>query len=249
MLFRFILDTDGRGWITAAEVEESDEATVPSASAIQNDDDDFVQNVEENPCAGLHLQEEPSACGGGAVVPIPAFDDDRHPGSVVVPFAAGKRLFSVDGPPSSATNEDVPLLVRYYRLAVGCTSATPDRFQRDVRDWLDSAVVPLLGSHRRWYSALAGVTRVVRAATKATATTTTAKAAGIRPKRKVILPDSSTVFDVDGWPGCDDSPSGQLPNTNVFLLVILLSLIFIWFCFGTISIHKGIRRVLDLLLH
>lgn len=247
------MNTDGRGWITAAEVEAEAEAdTVPSA---QDDDFDDVRDVVEDPCAGLHLQEEPPDSGECAPVPTPAFDDDLRPGSVAVPFAAGKRLFSVDGPPAAADG-DVPMLVQYYRLAVGCTAAAPNRFLRDVRDWLDSAVVPLLSSHRRWYPALAGASRVARAATRASAKASAKASAGdgdggVRTKRRAIprpapVP-TSTASDADDWPGCDDEPSGKLPNSNVFLLVFLLSLTFTWLCFGMLAIHEGIRNVVDCL--
>lgn len=238
------MNTDGRGWITAAEVEAEAEADL--VLSAQDDDFDNFRDVAENPCAGLYLQEEPSASGEFARVPMPAFDDDRRPGSVAVPFAAGKRLFSMDGPPAAA-NGDVPMLVQYYQLAVGCTVATPNQFRQDFRDWMDLAVVPLLASHRRWYPALAGAKRVASAAKRAAARIT-AGDGGVRTKRRAIPHTaailSSTASDVDDWPSCDDEQSGQLPNSNVFLLVFLLSLTFTWLCFGMLAIHEGIRNVI-----
>ncbi|VVC37572.1 Hypothetical protein CINCED_3A010279 [Cinara cedri] len=250
---KYSLDTDGRGWITAPERDESDPASVRA----NNVDDDFddVRDIVEKPCAGLRLQREPSAYGDGAVVPIPTFDDNRHPGSVAVPFAAGKWLFSVTGPPA-ATNEDVPFLVRYYLLAVGCTSTNPNnRFRRDVSEWLNSTVVPLLASRRRWYPALAGASRVVRAAARAAANRAANRAAAgvnsARDKRTVeSMPAAAPLppdFGVDDWPSCDDGPSGKLPNPNVFRLAILLSLTTVWLSFKILVVHKGIRYILDVL--
>jgi len=217
------LDTDGRGWITpeaAADVQTGG----PTTSRAADDDDDFGggAGLAEDSCSALRV---PCAADGDAVtVPVPAFDDDRRPGSVAVPFADSRRLYSVR---SAFLPAPLP---KYYRLAVRCTASAPDRFRRDVRHWLDTAVAPLLArSRRRWYPALAGASRVIRAASFATSATH-------RPKRMAGP-------DVDDWPTCDDGPDGRLPNSNVFLLVILLSLVFTWLCLGVLSVHKTIHRV------
>lgn len=181
----------------------------------------------ENSCEELHL--EPFVVGGDMVVPIPTFDDNQQPGSMVVPFAVGKRLFSMDMP--GTTDKGRPsLLARYYRLAVGCTSAAPDRFQRDVHVWLNTAVVPLLANRHRWYPVLAGASRVVRAATSAVSYVK-------RPKRNATEP-----VNKDDKPICDELD--VLPNTNMFLLILLLSFTYTWLSFSVLSIHKIIRFML-----
>lgn len=232
------MDTDGRGWITpeaaaaaAADILRPASVTVTVADPT-NDDDNNDTVLVDDPCAALRL-----CCAGDGppTVPVPVFDDDRWPGSMAVPFADGRRLYGVD-----AVFRPPPLSL-YYRLAVGCTAAAPERFRRDVRRWLDAAVAPLLGrSRRRWYPALAGASLVVRAAAAAAAGNTIAstdESADRRVRRK-------TDPEPDEWPTCDDGPDGRLPNTNVFLLVVLLSLTFTWFCLGVLSVHKMIRHVI-----
>lgn len=224
--YRFVLGTDGRGWITSAENIE----LPPSYTSVEDYDDYDVGDAEfaENSCKELHL--EPLAGGGDALVPVPAFDDNQRPGSMVVPFEVGKRLFSVDVP--GTTDKGRPsLLARYYRLAVECTSAAPDQFQRDVHVWLDTAVVPLLAHRHRWYPVLAGASRVVRAAT-------TAARNAKRPKRNASKPANID----DDRPVCDELD--VLPNTNMFLLVLLLSFTCTWLSFGVLSVHKIIRFIL-----
>lgn len=243
-VYRFILDTDGRGWISSSEVEGRIDLNVVADGGNVKDDiifrDHSEHNTNENSCGALYL--EPSI-GLQPIVPaVPAFDNDQHPGSLVVPFANGKRLFSVDSPGVTVDNNRIPLLVRYYMLATRCTSAAPDPFRRDIRRWIDEAVVPLL-RRNRWYPVLAGVSHVIRAVMADTATTD-----GARRKRIVASQDfvSSRPIDRDDkWPVCDDGPHGRLPNTNVFLFVVWLSLTSMWLCFGVFSVHKMIRFVIS----
>lgn len=223
------MDTDGSGWINTSAEDKA--LPAQSQTNIEDYDEYDVTNAEftESSCEELYLG--PLVSGRGeVVVPIPAFDNDQQPGSLVLPFAIGRQLFSVDVP-GMVDKGRPPLLTRYYRLAVGCTSAAPDRFQRDVRRWLDAAVVPLLVNRRRWYPVLAGASRVVRAAASA------ADHAN-RPKRKVSNPSED---DVDR-PVCDDLD--VLPNTNMFSLVLLVSFTCTWLSFGVLSIHKVIRFIL-----
>lgn len=213
------MDTDGRGWITpeaAADVQTAGRTTGREADTAA---DDGGAELAGDPCAALRVSW--AADGGAATVPVPAFDDDRRPGSVAVPFADSRRLYSV-----RAAFRPAPLPL-YYRLAVRCTASAPERFRRDVSRWLDATVAPLLArSHGRWYPALADASRVIRAASSA----------AHRPKRR-------TVHYADDWLTCDDGPDGRLPNSNAFLLVMLLSLAFTWLCLGVLSVHKTLRHV------
>jgi len=207
---------------------------VTAADITKNDDTDrpiFEESV--NPCAAL-LQTSPDS--DADAVPLPAFDDNKNPGSLAFPFVVGQRLFPVDMPWLSADDRR-PLLVRYYRLAVGCTSSAPQQFQANMHQWLDSVVVPLLADRHRWFPVLAGATRVVTAAAKA------AKAAGVnetlggRHKRKATTNASTEsnaandVGDEEIRRSCDDGPDGRVPNSNVSLAVILFSHLFAWLLF------------------
>lgn len=98
--YRFILDTDGRGWMAPEEA-----APRPPDTTVSGNDDDIVEETE-NACAALLLQN-----GESGTVPVPAFDDDLRPGSLAFPFAVGKRLFNVDSPWTSADDRR-PLLIR-----------------------------------------------------------------------------------------------------------------------------------------
>lgn len=199
------------------------------------DDCDYdVGNRAENPCSGLYFGPSQPSNGREMVVTMPAFDDDRYPGSLVVPFKDGRRLFPLDEP--GTTLDDMrPVLVRYYQLAVACTAAAPDRFLHDFRRWLDASLAPLLGHRDRWYPLLAGASRVIRAISNGTAVK--------RPKRKTPSPcKKPPTYHL---PTCDDGPDGQLPNSNVFLAIVLMSLTYTWVCVGIVSVHKGIRRLLE----
>jgi len=202
----------------------------PVADAAKDDDTDrpiFEEMV--NPCAALQTYVPPDS--ELATVPLPAFDDNTNPGSLAFPFAVGKRLFPVDRPWLSADDRR-PLLVRYYRLAVGCTSSAPQQFQADMHQWLNNVVVPLLADRHQWFPVLAGATRVVRAAAKAASIDATV---GGRHKRKVTPNTTTVAADDDGDDDirrlCDDGPNGRVPNSNVSLAVILFSHMSIWLLF------------------
>lgn len=156
------MDTDGRGWTAPVDIGRP---TVTS-SGIGDDDDDRIYEEEENPCAALLHSGEPPADGQSATVLLPVFDDNSYPGSLAFPFTVGKRLFPVDRP-WTGSDDRRPLLIRYYRLAAGCTSSAPLQFRSDMHRWLDEVVVPLLADRHRWYPVLAGASRVVRAAARA----------------------------------------------------------------------------------
>lgn len=154
----------------------------------------------------------------------------------------GKRLFSVDRPWMS-DDDHGPLLVRYYRLAVGCTSPAPEQFRVDMHRWLDSVVVPLLADRNQWFPVLAGASRVVRAAAAAASVDVTAVG---RSKRKVTT--EPTVANDDGGDGdvrrsCDDGTDGQVPNVNVSLAVILLSLLSTWLSFWAFGFERQSQTV------
>ncbi|CAI6369282.1 unnamed protein product [Macrosiphum euphorbiae] len=233
---KFILDTDGRGWMTP--VDAGQQSTAVAAAAAKNDDaDDPIFEETENACAALLTKVVPVGRELITAVPVPAFDDNKNPGSLAFPFVVGKRLFSVDRPWLSA-DDHRPLLVRYYRLAVGCTSPAPEQFRADMHRWLDSAVVPLLADRKRWFPVLAGATRVVRAAAKAASGDVTAVG---RPKRKVTT--ELTATDGDIRRSCDDETDGQVPNVNVSLAVILLSLLFTWLSFWAFGLERQSQTV------
>lgn len=203
-----------------------------TADTKYDDTDRPIFEETVNPCAALYtLGNELDA------VPLPTFDDNTNPGSLAFPFVVGQRLFPVDKPWLSVDDRR-PLLVRYYRLAAGCTSSAPRQFQTNMHQWLDSVVVPLLADRHRWFPVLAGATRVVTAVAKA------AKAAGIeaetlggRHKRKAMMTTTTesnainNVGDDEIRRSCDDGPDGRVPNSNVSLAVILVSHLLTWFLF------------------
>ncbi|XP_026806467.1 uncharacterized protein LOC113549388 [Rhopalosiphum maidis] len=228
---KFILDTDGRGWMTPVD-------TGRSITTTADEDDDLIDEETDNPCAALLLSGVPSDDGRPAAVPMPAFDDNLNPGSLAFPFTVGKRLFAVDRP-WTASDDRRPLLVRYYRLAAGCTSSAPDQFRADLNRWLDEVVVPLLANRRRWYPVLAGASRVVLAAAKA-ASNGTAPVDG-RPKcgaaaRTTTTAAASTNDNGDDMMrrSCDDGPDSRVPNSNVPLAVILVSLVLVWIVYACV---------------
>lgn len=135
-LRRFVLDTDGRGWARPFTGDFSGPVAAATVAPVPD------------PCSALRL--DPLS----GEVPLPAFDDDRNPGSVAVPFASGRRLFSVD-----AIDGDRPLL-RYYALASGCVESP--QFRRKLHGWFNHTVRPLLAPGRRWYPALAGASVVIQ---------------------------------------------------------------------------------------
>ncbi|XP_060880781.1 uncharacterized protein LOC132952495 [Metopolophium dirhodum] len=240
---KFILDTDGRGWMTPVDAGQQSAA----AAASKNDDaDDPIFEETENACAALLTNSVPSGREFITAVPVPAFDDNKNPGSLAFPFVVGKRLFSVDRPWLS-NDDHGPLLVRYYRLAVGCTSPAPEQFRVDMHRWLDSVVVPLLADRNRWFPVLAGAKRVVRAAAKAASVDVTAVG---RSKRKVTANATIelTAANDDGGDGdvrrsCDDGTDGQVPNVNVSLAVILLSLLSTWLSFWAFGFERQSQTV------
>ncbi|XP_003244136.1 uncharacterized protein LOC100568831 [Acyrthosiphon pisum] len=243
---KFILDTDGRGWMTP--VDAGQQRTAVAAAAVKKDDaDDPIFEETENACAALLTNVVPSGRELITAVPVPAFDDNKNPGSLAFPFVVGKRLFSVDRP-WLAADDHRPLLVRYYRLAAGCTSPAPEQFRADMHLWLDNVVAPLLADRNRWYPVLAGAARVVRAAAKAAGVDVTA--AG-RPKRKVTAANTTsdlTEANDDGGDGdvhrsCDDGTDGQVPNVNVSLAVILLSLLSTWISFWAFGFERQSQTV------
>ncbi|XP_026806766.1 uncharacterized protein LOC113549588 [Rhopalosiphum maidis] len=226
---KFILDTDGRGWMTPVD-------TGRSITTTADEDDDLIDEETDNPCAALLLSGVPSDDGRPAAVPMPAFDDNLNPGSLAFPFTVGKRLFAVDRP-WTASDDRRPLLVRYYRLAAGCTSSAPDQFRADLNRWLDEVVVPLLANRRRWYPVLAGASRVVLAAAKA-ASNGTAPVDG-RPKCGAAAWTTTTAAastnDNDMMRrSCDDGPDSRVPNSNVPLAVILVSLVLVWIVYACV---------------
>lgn len=135
------MGTDGRGWATAA----ADVAATTGAAPPITVGGGGADGQAEDACDGLLLT-------AAKRVPIPAFDDDARPGSVAVPFAAGRRLFGVHAPWTTSSRADggpTTPLSRYYRMAVRCTADDPRQFRRDVNRWLNDTVRPLLaGSHR-----------------------------------------------------------------------------------------------------
>lgn len=162
-------------------------AEAKKATAFWKDDNNDGQaDFFEDPCNALIMPAGSNSAR--TVVPLPAFDNDARPGSMVVPFAKGRRLFSM-------SDGRTPPLERYYRLAVGCAADAPHRFRRDAHRWLNVTVGPLLAHRRRWYPALAGAALVVRAAAAAAAAT------GHRPKRRTI--DS----EADNYGGDTDDDS------------------------------------------
>jgi hypothetical protein len=237
LLHRFILDTDGRGWMTPVDIGRS------TTTTADKDDDDLIIIDEEadNPCAALLLYGVPSD-GQPAAVPMPTFDDNSNPGSLAFPFAVGKRLFAVNRP-WTAADDRRPLLVRYYRLAAGCTSSAPEQFRADINRWLDEVVAPLLANRRRWYPVLAGASRVVLAAAKA-ASNGTAAVDG-RPKCGTMASTTTTATAATNDNGddamrrsCDDGPDSRVPNSNVPLAVILVSLVLIWIMYACVFEKK-----------
>lgn len=167
-------------------------AAAKKATAVWKDDsNDGQADSSEDPCDALIM---PAGSGTTrTVVPLPTFDNDARPGSVAVPFAKGRRLFSM-------SDGQTPPIERYYRLAVGCAADAPHRFQRDAHRWFNATVGPLLVHRRRWYPALAGAARVVRAAAAAAA-------AGHRPKRRTV---DSAADNYDG--DTDDGSNGAVGN-------------------------------------
>ncbi|KAL4149905.1 hypothetical protein QTP88_003756 [Uroleucon formosanum] len=136
---KFILDTDGRGWMTPVDVGQQSTAVVTGDA--KNDDADYpIYEETENPCAALLTKVVRSDRGLITTVPVPTFDDNTNPGSLAFPFMVGNRLFPVNRP-WLAADDRRPLLVRYYRLAVGCTSPAPKQFREDMHRWLDSVVM------------------------------------------------------------------------------------------------------------
>jgi len=129
-------------------VDAGQQSTAVEAASKNDDADNSIFEETENACAALLTNVVPSGGELITAVPVPAFDDDKNPGSLAFTFVVGKRLFSVDRPWLSA-DDHRPLLVRYYRLAVGCTSPAPEQFRVDMHRWLDSVVVPLLADRNR----------------------------------------------------------------------------------------------------
>lgn len=199
--------------------------------------DNNTEDLALNPCTMLHLEPPISGHAALKAVPMPAFDNDRWPGSLALPFSVGQRLFSVDDVASDPRSS--PPLVRYYRLAVRCMSPAPNRFLRDMRRWLETSVAPLLESHSRWYPVLAGASYVIRAtAAHASGSQTYAR----RMVERVLFNATASTDkngDDDDWEMCDDSV--RLPNVNVFLLVVFLSLTLIWTGLGVLRCHKAVR--------
>ena len=225
---RFILDTDGRGWMTPVD-------TGRSTTTTADKDEDLIDEETDNPCAALLPYGVPSD-GRSATVPMPTFDDNLNPGSLAFPFAVGKRLFAVDRP-WMAADDRRPLLVRYYRLAAGCTSSAPEQFRADINRWLNEVVVPLLANRRRWYPVLAGASRVVLTAAKAASNGTAA--VGGRPKRGATVSTTATNDNGDDMRrSCDDGPDSRVPNSNVPLAVILVSLVLIWITYCCVFVKK-----------
>lgn len=216
---RFVLNTDGRGWATAATT------TSGSPGATADDlNDGFTDEFVDNPCDALY--PGPTEPDGRRTVPVPAFDDDARPGSLAVPFAVGQRLFDVD--------DGRPVLVRYYRLAAACAAAGgAGRFRRDARRWLDASVAPLLARRRRrWYPVLAGAARVVRAAAENVTHGPTPSDSGPRRRRYAI--GAADGPDPD-WPACDDDDrpvDWTQPNVYVFALIVAMSLSVTWTLYG-----------------
>ncbi|CAI6346274.1 unnamed protein product [Macrosiphum euphorbiae] len=222
---KFILDTDGRGWMTPVDAGQQSTAVAAAAADAKNDDaDDPIFEQTENACAALLTNVVPVGRELITAVPVPAFDDNKNPGSLAFPFVVGKRLFSVDRPWLSA-DDHRPLLVRYYRLAVGCTSPAPEHFLADMH-------------RKRWFPVLGGATRVVRAAAKASSGDVTAIG---RLKRKVTT--ELTSVDDDVRRSCDNETDGQVPNVNVSLAVILLSLLFTWLSFWAFGLERQSQTV------
>ncbi|XP_022179226.1 uncharacterized protein LOC111039883 [Myzus persicae] len=226
---KLILDTDGRGWMMPADAGQR----ITAVTTNENDDTDHpIFEETENPCAALQMYVLPSD-SELTTVPLPVFDDNSNPGSLAFPFVVGKRLFAVDRPWLTADDRR-PLLVRYYRLAVGCTSSAPQQFRADMHRWLDSVVVPLLADRNRWFPVLAGATRVVRAAAKAATIDATV---GGRHKRKVAenntteSNEANDDRDDEVRRSCDDGSDSPIPNSNVSLAVILISLASTWLLF------------------
>lgn len=186
----------------------------------QKDDEDLVLPETENPCAAL-------LNGESAYVPLPMFDDNFAPGSVAFPFAVGKRLFSMNNP--WASDEDRrSLIVRYYRLAVGCTMQTKSQpFKEDMDRWLNSVVAPMLADHRKWYPVLAGASRVIRTSAKAIDKTTASGREWPRPKRQVTTATDLTkiIYQKDA------------------LVVIWVSIMVLWLLFWAFKYYLGKREV------
>jgi len=224
-----------------------DAGQLQSAAAAKYDHaDNSIFEKTENACAALLTNVVQSGSELITAVPVPTFDDNKNPGSLAFPFVVGKRLFSVDRPWLSA-DDHRPLLVRYYRLAVSCTSPAPDQFRVDMHRWLDSVVVPLLADRNRWFPVLAGATSVVRDAAKAASVDVTAVDL---PKRKVTANTTTglTVANDEGGDddirrSCDDGTDGQVPNANVSLSVILLSLMSTWLSFWAFGFERKSQTV------
>lgn len=227
MCCRFILDTDGRGWMNPVPERK----VTNSSSRRSSRSDDYESFTTGNACDALYPVQPTDGGTGPTVIPVPTFDDDLRPGSLAVPFSAGRRLYPVDGPglTDGVDGGPRPLLARYYRLALECAASTgtADRFAADVRRWLDETVAPLLAHPHRWYPVLAGASRVIRAATSAGR-----DVAARNMRRRRTAPDDDVLR------ACDDGTDGRLPNSNVFLLVNLLSLTSTWLCFGLFVFRK-----------
>lgn len=210
-------------------------------------DDTDTEDLVPDPCVMLHLEPPIDGHVTLKTVTIPAFDNDQWPGSLVLPFSVGQRLFTMDAVASGPRSSQPPPLVRYYRLAMLCTSSAPDRFLRDVRRWLETSVEPLLESRdRRWYPVLAGALYVVRAAAAAAAARASVgyQTYAQRVVERVQFNTTADKNDDDnGWGTCDDS--ARLPNVNVFLLVVFMSLTFIWTGLGVLRCHKAVRFMFE----
>lgn len=200
-----------------------------------------VGNRAEDPCSGLYFGASRPSDGDDVVVTMPALDDDRRPESLVVPFKDGRRLFPLDEP--GTTRDDArPVLIRYYQLAAACTASAPDRFLHDFHRWLNTSLAPLLSHRNRWYPLLDGALRVIWDINSDTPVK--------RPKRKTPPPSPGSACKLPPascFPTCDNEPDDQLPNSNAFSAILLMSLTYTWVCVGVVSVHKGIRCLLEFL--
>ncbi|XP_050526990.1 uncharacterized protein LOC126897445 [Daktulosphaira vitifoliae] len=175
-------------------------------------------------------------------VPLPILDDNDAPGSILVMF--------VEAQVYSMSWSGDQLLSRYYVQAMRCMSNSVE-FQNNFENWLNEVVKPLL-EKKQWYPVFGGVLRVIESLKLTNA--------GRRSKR--VAPEISKLawLDYNRYYALERPPIPEPPNftegpacetdtilianSNVFLLVILVSLMMAWISFGYLKVHGYTRWLL-----